>query len=294
MADSNAASEAEPGALESGGGPATVDSGPVTLLQTLRHLDSGPRGLTEAQAAERQARLGPNALPSQREISWPAALLRSLRDPFTAVLLCLGLVSAAVSSWGTACVILLLAAVSCVLRASGEHRADRSISALRGLVATTATVVRREREELPPYAREIPVDELVPGDVIRLGPGDLVPADVRLLRAQGLTVHQAALTGESAPVSKGAGGLAGVGARAGDGVRGPPVVVGRGRGSSVGRSSASRAAVSRPGAPARSSWRPVRAPGSPLRTAVRARGVGPVPSTGPCTASPGSSSGSCC
>ncbi|MCI3239288.1 magnesium-translocating P-type ATPase [Streptomyces spinosisporus] len=217
MADSNAASEAEPGALESGSGPATVDSGPVTLLQTLRHLDSGPRGLTEAQVAERQVRLGPNALPSQREISWPAALLRSLCDPFTAVLLCLGLVSVAVSSWGTACVILLLAAVSCVLRASGEHRADRSMAALRGLVATTATVVRRETEELPPYAREIPVDELVPGDVIRLGPGDLVPADVRLLRAQGLTVHQAALTGESAPVSKGAGGLAGVGARAGAG-----------------------------------------------------------------------------
>jgi Mg2+-importing ATPase len=173
----------------------------VTLLQTLRRLDSGPRGLTEAQAEERVARFGANTLPTQREASWPGALLRSLRDPFTAVLLCLGLVSAAVASWGTACVILLLVAVSCALRASGEHRAGRSMAALRGLVATTATVLRRTGADLPD-AREIPVDELVPGDVIRLGPGDLVPADVRLLRAQGLTVHQAVLTGESAPVAK--------------------------------------------------------------------------------------------
>ena len=103
----------------------------LTVLQTLRHLDSGPRGLTEAEAEERQARFGANTLPDRREASWPTALLRSLRDPFTAVLLCLGLVSAAVASWGTACVILLLVVVSCVLRASGEHRADRSMAALR-------------------------------------------------------------------------------------------------------------------------------------------------------------------
>ncbi|NUQ98234.1 MAG: magnesium-translocating P-type ATPase [Streptomyces sp.] len=212
MADSSAAPEPEPGTFDSAGGPGPVadaGQGPSTLLQTLRRLDSGPRGLTEAQAEERQARFGANTLPTHREASWPRVLLRSLRDPFTAVLLCLGLVSAVVASWGTACVILLLVAVSCVLRASGEYRAGRSMAALRSLVATTATVLRRAGEDLPPDAREIPVDELVPGDVIRLGPGDLVPADVRLLRAQGVTVHQAALTGESAPVAKDAADGAG-------------------------------------------------------------------------------------
>ncbi|MEU6254543.1 magnesium-translocating P-type ATPase [Streptomyces sp. NPDC047043] len=173
-----------------------------TLLETLRRLDSGPRGLTETQAEERLDRFGANTLPMQRDPSWPRLLVRGLRDPFTAVLLCLGLVSATVTSWGTACVILLLVAVSCVLRATGEHRADRSMAALRDLVATTATVLRRPGEEASPRAREIPVAELVPGDVIRLGPGDVVPADVRLLRAQGLTVHQAPLTGESAPAAK--------------------------------------------------------------------------------------------
>ncbi|WP_425587126.1 magnesium-translocating P-type ATPase [Streptomyces violaceusniger] len=174
------------------------------VLEVLRRLDSGPRGLTEAQAEERVVRFGVNTLPPRCEASWPRLFVRSLRDPFTAVLLCLGLVSAAVASWGAACVILLLVAVSCVLRASGEHRADRSMAALRGLVATTATVLRRADEGEAPVAREVPVEEVVPGDVIRLGPGDLVPADVRLLRANGLTVHQAALTGESLPVAKAA------------------------------------------------------------------------------------------
>ncbi|MFF0161334.1 magnesium-translocating P-type ATPase [Streptomyces sp. NPDC005263] len=183
-----------------------------TSLQVLRRLDTGPRGLTETEAQARLARTGENTLPEPRTPSWPRRLVRGLRDPFTAVLLCLGLVSAAVASWGTATVILALVAVSCVLRASGERRADRSMAALRALVAGTATVLRREEGGPPgPSPREIPVADLVPGDVVRLGPGDLVPADVRLLRTRGLTVHQAALTGESAPVAKTAGDEAGTG-----------------------------------------------------------------------------------
>ncbi|MFE9057905.1 magnesium-translocating P-type ATPase [Streptomyces mutabilis] len=174
----------------------------LTPLQVLRFLDSGPRGLVEARAEELLARFGENTLPASRSVSWPRRVAGGLRDPFTTVLLCLGLVSAAVASWGTACVILFLVAVSCVLRAGGERRAEQSMAALRELVATTATVLRRTDEQAQPLPREIPVDLLVPGDVIRLGPGDLVPADVRLLRAGGLTVHQAALTGESAPVPK--------------------------------------------------------------------------------------------
>lgn len=173
-----------------------------TSLQVLRSLDSGPRGLLEEQAGDRLARYGENTLPAWRPVSWPRRFLRSLRDPFTSVLLCLGLVSAAVASWGTACVTLVLVVVSCLLRSAEEHRADRSTAALRELVATTATVLRRTGPDAAPHARELPVGELVPGDVIRLGPGDLVPADVRLLRASGLTVHQSALTGESVPVAK--------------------------------------------------------------------------------------------
>ncbi|MEU0160501.1 magnesium-translocating P-type ATPase [Streptomyces sp. NPDC006261] len=191
--------------------PATADAPPgagpgspqmKTSLQILRSLDTGPRGLVEARAEERLAHFGENVLPAWRPVPWPQRFIRSLRDPFTSVLLCLGLVSAVVSAWGTACVILALVAVSCLLRSTEEHRADRSTAALRELVATTATAVRRTSSDAASREREIPVADLVPGDVIRLGPGDLVPADVQVLRAGGLTVHQSALTGESAPVAK--------------------------------------------------------------------------------------------
>ncbi|MEV5593599.1 cation-transporting P-type ATPase [Streptomyces sp. NPDC052496] len=212
------------------------DTPGLTALETLRLLESGPRGLTEAQAEERLLRYGDNAAPERRPTGRPWRFVHSLRDPFTTVLLCLALVSAAVASWGTACVIAVLVVVSAVLRSSGEYRAERSTAALRELIATTATVQRRGAGgskdpagargtggaagtrggvgAVGPRgivgaagpkdwaAREIPVDQLVPGDVIRLGPGDLVPADLRLLRASGLTVRQAPLTGESAPVAK--------------------------------------------------------------------------------------------
>ncbi|MGW0585559.1 HAD-IC family P-type ATPase, partial [Streptomyces sp. NPDC002920] len=193
--------------MVSDGGPVDgSDDGSAdgTALQVLRRLESGPRGLTDAEATARLTETGENTVPEARPASWPRLLLRGPRDPFTAVLLCLGLVSALVASWGTATVILALVAVSCALRASGEYRAGRSLAGLRELVAGTATVLRRTSDGTPPRSREIPVADLVPGDVIRLGPGDLVPADVRLLRARGLTVHQAALTGESAPVAKSA------------------------------------------------------------------------------------------
>ncbi|MEV4438905.1 HAD-IC family P-type ATPase [Streptomyces sp. NPDC049577] len=177
-----------------------------TALEVLRGLRTGPRGLVDGDAEERLAHHGPNVFPGRRPASWPRRFARSLRDPFTAVLIALGLVSALLAAWGTACVITVLVTVSCVLRATGEHRADRSAAALRELVATTATVRRRPDPAAAPLAREIPVGELVPGDVVLLGPGDLVPADLRLLRARGLTVHESALTGESAPVTKRADG----------------------------------------------------------------------------------------
>ncbi|MEU6770494.1 HAD-IC family P-type ATPase [Streptomyces sp. NPDC046759] len=181
-------------------------TGPVngTALEVLRHLDTGPRGLTEAEATARLATHGENTPPHPRTPSALRRCLRGLRDPFTTVLLTLGVVSAFVASWGTATVILALVAVSCALRAAGERRADRSLAALRELVTGTATVLRRTDDTAAPRAYEVPVADLVPGDVVRLGPGDLVPADVRLLRSRGLTLGESALTGESAPVPKAA------------------------------------------------------------------------------------------
>ncbi|WP_419185716.1 cation-transporting P-type ATPase, partial [Mangrovactinospora gilvigrisea] len=163
------------------------------LLRTLR---SGPRGLTDGEAEARLAGFGENLVPGRRPDPAPVRWARGLRDPFTALLAALGVVSAAIGSFGPAAVVAGMVALSCVLRATGEARADRAAARLRELLAATATVRRRGG------TREVPVEQLVPGDVVLLAAGDAVPADVRLLTARGLTVHQAAVTGESAPVAK--------------------------------------------------------------------------------------------
>ncbi|WP_241968146.1 magnesium-translocating P-type ATPase [Streptomyces sp. ICBB 8177] len=174
----------------------------ASVVGVLRGLGTRPRGLTEGEAAERLSWAGENVVRPLPAPGWAPRLLLATRDPFTGVLFGLGVVSALDRAWGTAGVILALVGVSCVLRAWGELRADRAAAALGRLVPSTATVRRRATESCAPLAREVPVEEIVPGDVVQLAPGDVVPADVRLLRSRGLTVHQAALTGESAPVPK--------------------------------------------------------------------------------------------
>lgn len=99
---------------------AVPDLGALTSLQVLRALDSGPRGLTDAVADARLRQFGENTLPARRPVPWFVRFLRSVRDPFTAVLLCLGVVSSLVAAWGTACVITALVVVSCALRSAGS------------------------------------------------------------------------------------------------------------------------------------------------------------------------------
>jgi P-type Mg2+ transporter len=171
-------------------------------LEVLRRLESGPRGLEEAQAQARLASHSENAVPFTAPPPWWKRLLGTARNPFVVVLLCLDAVSAAAGDEGGAVVIGAMVAVSCALRFHQEHRSDRAAAALRAMVTTTATVIRRAAPGAAPVAREVPVDQLVPGDVVRLTPGDMVPADLRLLRSADLAVSQSPLTGESLPASK--------------------------------------------------------------------------------------------
>jgi P-type Mg2+ transporter len=174
----------------------------MPVLQVLRRLDSGPRGLVEEQAQVRLARHGENLVTGSVRRHRGARLLRALTNPFVLVLTVLGTVSAALGAYGASVVIGAMVLISCWLQVRQEHRFDRVAATLRAMVSTTATVVRRARTQAPPVARELPVDQLVPGDVVDLAAGDMVPADLRLLRSAGLTVDQAVLTGESQPAPK--------------------------------------------------------------------------------------------
>ncbi len=178
----------------------------LPLLQVLRQLEASPRGLAEDDAQERLAAAGDNLPVGDPPPGWAAQLARAGRDPFVLLLLGLVAVSVGVGSGDSAAVISVLVILSVLIRLRQERRGGRAAAALNDLVAVTATVVRRASPAAGPAEREVPVDQIVPGDIVRLAPGDMVPADLRLLRSAGLAVSQALLTGESLPVAKEADG----------------------------------------------------------------------------------------
>jgi P-type Mg2+ transporter len=171
-------------------------------LQVLRRLDSSRRGLDEAQAQARLACHGDNVITAGAQPGSAARVLAAIRNPFVVILIILTAVSTATGDLGGAAVIAAMIVISCLLRIRQEHRSDRAAAALRAMVATTATVIRRAAPGAPALAREVPVDQLVLGDLVQLMAGDMVPADLRLLRSDDLAMSQAVFTGESRPAAK--------------------------------------------------------------------------------------------
>ncbi|MFI9385592.1 HAD-IC family P-type ATPase [Kutzneria sp. NPDC052558] len=176
----------------------------------IRHLGASPAGLTTLERNARLARHGRNEVGDDRR---PRQARRLLRSPFVGLLLGLDLVLLLTANYAGAVTVGVMVLVSVLLRVTQEHRSDRAAKRLRDLVATTATVAKRgtgsPRRFTEPAAAalgavtaEVPVEELVPGDVVHLKAGDLVPADCRLLTANSLVVEQATLSGESLPVRK--------------------------------------------------------------------------------------------
>ncbi|MEU8952990.1 magnesium-translocating P-type ATPase [Streptomyces sp. NPDC048518] len=167
----------------------------------LRDLGTSTRGLRQDQVLERVERYGENTVERERAPHWTVQLATSFRNPFIGVLVVL----AAVMYWQDpadpgVCILGSMVLISALLRFWQEFRSTRSAEALRALV-TTSCAVRRRRSETA-ATEEIPMDQVVPGDLVTLAAGDLVPADLRLLTAKDLMVAQAALTGESLPVAK--------------------------------------------------------------------------------------------
>jgi P-type Ca2+ transporter type 2C len=155
-------------------------------------------GLTSAEAAERLAKYGPNRFAEAKTESRLHAFLRQYRDPMQIVLLVAGVISIyPVKQPGTGIVILLLTLLNAALGLSQEGKAAAAVAALAKMMIVKARVRRDGALAL------LPAEQLVPGDVVEIEAGDVVPADGRVLSAATLEVAEAALTGESLPVSKG-------------------------------------------------------------------------------------------
>ncbi|MEN6539770.1 MAG: magnesium-translocating P-type ATPase [Mizugakiibacter sp.] len=166
------------------------------LDEVWRTLASAPQGLAAEEAAHRAARYGPNEAAPRRRGAAALALLAFLGNPLVLILLLAAAVSALLREFAGASIIAVIVTMSVALNFVLSYRSQRAAERLRDEIAPTASV-RRDGAW-----RELPRRELVPGDVIRLGAGDRVPADARLFDARSLYVQQAALTGESAPVEK--------------------------------------------------------------------------------------------
>ena len=186
--------------------------------QVLAQLETGQAGLSELEAERRRRHYGPNEIPRQGTASWPLQLLASVRNPLVLLLTALAVLSLLSGEAESALIILTIVIFSVILRFSQDYRSSRAVAALCELVHTTATVTRpllqgeragcdsRNLGLGPSGAmgqqQDVPLRDLVPGDVILLAAGDMVPADVCLLHSKDLYVSQATLTGESLPVEK--------------------------------------------------------------------------------------------
>ncbi len=164
--------------------------------QAMERLNSQTDGLDSAEAARRLARDGPNEVQHEAPLPGWLRLWRCYLNPFNLLLTALALLSFFSADSKATVVISSMVALSTGIRFVQEGRSHRAAEGLRALVTNTATVIRRSP------AQEIPVRELVAGDVVALSAGDMIPADCRVLSARDLFVAQAAMTGESLPVEK--------------------------------------------------------------------------------------------
>ncbi len=157
---------------------------------------SSAAGLSSPEAARRLTRYGPNAIPSEPRAPVWRRVLQQLRDPLILVLLVAAALTIATGDLSDAAVILLVITVNTAVGVVQEVRAEQAVMALSAMSAPTARVVRDGEE------RSLPAAEVVPGDLVLVAEGDIVPADGDVLAAALLLADESSLTGESVPVEK--------------------------------------------------------------------------------------------
>ena len=168
----------------------------VDVDTALKELESRLSGLSAAEVEARLKRDGLNEIAREKRPSPLMRLWDNVKNPLVILLIALGVLSYLTGDLRATIVIFVMVVLGVVLRFFQEMRADNAAEKLKAMVNTTATVVRDNDDT------EVPLKLLVPGDIIRLNAGDMVPADLRVLSAKDLFLNQAALTGESLPVEK--------------------------------------------------------------------------------------------
>jgi Mg2+-importing ATPase len=166
----------------------------------LQRLKTTPEGLSQEEAAIRLNTYGPNEVGQEKKHGWLQRLWVAVRNPLVILLTVLVIITFATagdaSDYIGGLVMMAMIVLAVLLRLIQETKADNAAAKLKAMIKVTATVIRDGQ------SIEIPLKELVPGDVVKLSAGDMIPGDVRLITSKDLFIIQATLTGESLPVEK--------------------------------------------------------------------------------------------
>ena len=169
-------------------------------------FDTNTEGLSAEQVEEKLTAYGLNEVHHEKAPSWVKQLIQAFINPFIGILLIIAIISFIVDVWmakpgeaeyKTVIMVGIMVMVSSLLRFFQEYRSNRAAEQLKSMVKTTATVLRKLKGKI-----ELDIKELVPGDIIFLSAGDMIPADCRIIQSKDLFVSQAMLTGESMPAEK--------------------------------------------------------------------------------------------
>src|SRR6185436_4315316 len=176
--------------------PLLLETAAIDPAAVFARLSTHPEGLTSDEAAARLAEHGPNVLPRDERPSLARLLWRSVLNPLVLLLAVLATISIATGDARAATMMVLMIVLSVGLKLFQEAKAGSTAAKLKAMISVHATVLRDGRP------REIPLSQLVPGDLVQLSAGDMIPGDVRVVQAKDLFVIQGSLTGESFPVEK--------------------------------------------------------------------------------------------
>jgi P-type Mg2+ transporter len=189
---------------------ALIDIAQKDVDGVLKLFDTTLEGLTETEAKRRLAKSGLNEIAREQPKKWYVQLLKTVTNPLSLLLIVLAIVSLLTGSPTAALIISIMVIFGGLLRFSQEFRSNKAAEKLREMVSTTTAVNRQDptKSTTPTEQQgittgtEIAVKFLVPGDIVFLSAGDMIPADIRLIVAKDLFLSQSALTGESLPTEK--------------------------------------------------------------------------------------------
>jgi Mg2+-importing ATPase len=168
----------------------------VPVDQLMETLHTSLQGLSSEEVATRRATYGPNAVVREKKLAVFRQFASQFKNPLIIILLLAALLSVFLGEFVDALIIVVIVFLSVCIDFYQEYRAGRAVELLQQKISTLATVTRGGS------TREVPLSELVPGDIISLSAGNIVPADARVMHARDFFVDQSALTGESFPVEK--------------------------------------------------------------------------------------------